>query len=70
MNHILSILKGWYYHLINKNILLLKQRLEICELCEEKKTDHLGDYCGACNCTLKLKARLKEEQCPLNKWKV
>ena len=42
-----------------------KDRLKICDGCEERK----GNSCNICGCNLQLKAKGKTFKCPLQKWK-
>jgi hypothetical protein len=41
-----------------------KERLSVCKSCEKYK---LG-FCMACGCAVKLKVKLKNAVCPLQKW--
>jgi hypothetical protein len=42
----------------------LRERLEICAACEEKR----GLRCQKCGCFVSVKAALFEAECPLQKW--
>jgi len=46
-----------------------KDRLKICNSCEEKKKSNYGDKCGLCGCIIKIKALYKLSKCPAKKWK-
>lgn len=61
----MSIIRGFTKLIKNENEGLSKDRLRICEKCE----DRAGIICGVCGCYLKAKTRDEEEKCPLNKWK-
>lgn len=66
---VVNIIKGWYFKFFNKNEQLAKKRIAICNKCESKVTIALiGDICDECGCVLEAKARVKDEQCKLNKW--
>ena len=45
-----------------------KERLEICSGCEYKEEIRLPK-CGKCGCYLAIKARMKNTNCPINKWR-
>lgn len=63
-----KIIKGTYYNLTGKKQDLADSRLAICNKCEHKITNKLGDICGECGCILNSKTRVKDEHCELNKW--
>ena len=64
-----NIIKGWYYNLFNKNEELARKRIAICQKCKScVHIEMLGDICDECGCVLEAKARVKDEQCELNKW--
>lgn len=64
-----NIIKGWYYNLFNKNEELARKRISICKKCKScVHIEMLGDICDECGCVLEAKARVKDEQCELNKW--
>lgn len=64
-----NIIKGWYYKFFNKNKKLATKRIAICKTCNScLHIDIIGDICNECGCVLEAKARVKEEQCKLNKW--
>lgn len=66
---IIHIIKGWYFNLFNKNEQLAIKRIAICKRCEHlEHIDMVGDICGKCGCVLAAKARVKDEECKLNKW--
>jgi len=47
----------------------VEDRIELCNSCEYK-TSALGvDVCNKCGCVIYLKARMKNAECPMNKWK-
>lgn len=64
MKKIGRIILGWYYWMTNRNNILAKARLEVCVKCPSRK----WNVCQECGCVLQAKARLKEEECPLDKW--
>ena len=66
---LINIIKGWYYLLFSKNEKLATKRIAICNRCDLKThVDMIGDICAECGCVLEAKARVKDEQCELNKW--
>ena len=66
---LISIIKGWYFYIFNKNEQLAKKRIAICKKCNSKThIDMVGDICAECGCVLEAKARVKDEQFELNKW--
>lgn len=66
---LINIIKGWYFRLFNKNERLAIKRIAICEKCDSRMhIDMLGDICAECGCVLEAKARVKDEECELNKW--
>jgi hypothetical protein len=44
-------------------------RLEICRACPYLRKRVGVEVCGLCSCVLELKTRLKDEYCPIEKWK-
>lgn len=66
---LINIIKGWYFYIFNKNEQLAKKRITICKKCHSRThIDRVGDICDECGCVLEAKARVKDEQCELNKW--
>lgn len=66
---LINIIKGWYFKLFNKNERLAIKRIAICKKCDSRMhIDMLGDICAECGCVLEAKARVKDEECELNKW--
>lgn len=57
--------EGYKNWLLNKNKELAKERLEICNSCENRTIMHT---CSICGCLLEAKVRTKKEKCPINKW--
>lgn len=45
---------------------VIKARLELCNRCPKLL---LTRQCGECLCFVDLKTKLKQEKCPLDKWK-
>jgi hypothetical protein len=41
-----------------------QERLTVCEWCERRE----GNFCNACGCVLALKAGMRSEDCPLQRW--
>ena len=66
--HPIKIIKGNYYRLKNKNLILYLSRYQKCKRCKELENTLIGQVCGICGCPLKSKLRVKEETCKLNKW--
>jgi len=44
------------------------QRIGICRRCPHAKSKLLGTNCELCGCNIRLKARVKSEECPVKKW--
>ena len=66
---LINIIKGWYFYIFNKNEQLSKKRIAICKKCHSRtQIDMIGDIYDECGCVLEAKARIKDEQCELNKW--
>lgn len=64
------IIIGWYYTFIGKNHQLLQERMKICDPCNKKIRITKNVYiCEVCGCLLHAKNRVKDEECPLGKWK-
>lgn len=63
------ISKGIYNYIFNKNKDISAKRTKICDNCKEiiiyGKDEKI---CGQCGCFIKLKTKVLEEKCPLNKW--
>lgn len=52
---------------------LYNQRIKICNSCPHKSYYvgcllPIGACCSICGCNLRLKLRIEEQHCPLNKW--
>jgi len=43
-------------------------RMNICGTCPQMKRGLMVSRCELCGCVLALKARMKNESCPLGKW--
>ena len=59
-----SIITGFWYWVTNKNELTYLKRLDTCNGCEFSRKY----TCGECGCFKQLKLRLKDSNCPLDKW--
>ena len=59
-----NIIKGFWYWVTNRNELTYRKRLDTCLGCDKNKRFN----CGECGCFKQLKLRVKEENCPLDKW--
>ena len=69
LNKLRNIILGTYYNICNKHDDLANERLSICKNCEYKIPLSLNmNICDQCGCILESKARVKLEECPLNKW--
>lgn len=64
MRKIKHIIIGWFFYLTNRHNELANKRLPICLECEHR----IKFVCGKCGCALQAKARIKEEECPEDKW--
>ena len=64
MRKIKHILTGWFLVLIFWDSPKAKKRRAICATCSER----VGFVCGSCGCVIAAKSRVKEEECPLDKW--
>lgn len=70
LEKLLHIIIGWYYTFIGKNHKLLQDRMKICDSCDKKIRITKNIYiCDVCGCILQSKNRVKDEECPLGKWK-
>lgn len=70
LEKISHIIMGWYYMFIGKNHELLQDRMKICNTCDKKIQITKNTYmCTICGCFLHMKTRVKDEECPLGKWK-
>ena len=49
-----------------RKIIDAKERMSICRKCE--KLNPLLVQCKECGCLLVLKTKMKNQDCPLNKW--
>lgn len=45
-----------------------QRRMSICRTCPKFKPDMC--ICGECGCSLQLKCRIADMECPLGKWKI
>ena len=61
--------------LLNKNNYLddqkkYNERILVCNRCPEQKFNRLAlqNQCKICKCLTDLKAKLKDESCPIGKW--
>ena len=69
MVKLIHIIKGWFYYIFNKNEQLARKRIAICQKCKScMNIAKIGKICAECGCVLEAKARVKDEQCELNKW--
>jgi len=48
---------------------LYTDRINVCYPCDKAESKFTGLFCKACGCNMKLKARIKNAECPLGKWK-
>jgi uncharacterized paraquat-inducible protein A len=75
MNKFLEITKSWITALnpSEEQQKRADQRIAVCNTCDFKKHNDVGDfyYCGQCGCPLKGKIYSPvEKSCPENKWPV
>jgi hypothetical protein len=47
---------------------LYTDRINVCYPCDKAESKFTGLFCKACGCNMKLKARMKNAECPLKKW--
>ena len=59
-----SIIIGFWYWLKNENKDLYIDRSSICSICPSNRRYR----CGECGCFKQAKLRLKDSNCPLDKW--
>ncbi len=75
MNKFLEITKSWITA-VNPNPqqqAIANQRIAVCDTCEFKKYNDVGDfyYCGSCGCPLKGKVYSPVyKACPEHKWPI
>lgn len=50
------------------NTKLAKQRKQICDSCEYKKTTLKVETCSKCGCVIVFKVKLDRSKCPISKW--
>ena len=48
---------------------LYTDRINVCYPCPESDRKITGLFCKVCGCNMKIKARVKQADCPLGKWK-
>ncbi len=48
---------------------LYTDRINDCFKCDKAEKKLLALHCKVCGCNMKIKARLKDAECPLGKWK-
>jgi hypothetical protein len=75
MNKFLEIAQSWITAVnpSEEKQLIADQRIAVCNTCEIRKYNEVGDffYCGDCGCPLKGKIYSPvEKSCPKNKWPV
>lgn len=68
VNQVNQIAKGFYNNLTGKEVPLYEKRIFICRGCPQIKEGLLGEMCKVCGCVLQSKARVREANCPENKW--
>lgn len=59
-----NIILGWFRFMFRPASPMAKERLKICETCDERR----GRFCGFCFCELDAKAEIEDEECPKNYW--
>ena len=67
-----NIVKGFSALARNKKYEFTDARLAVCRTCDKgyyKKEKYLRLFCAECKCFIPAKARVKDEKCPLDKWK-
>lgn len=64
MRKLSNIFLGWWFWITNFDAPLAQERLRFCKDCPSR----IGILCGECGCVLKAKARLMDEECPLDRW--
>jgi len=64
MRKIISIVLGWWFWATNRNNEMARARLLVCAKCPDRK----WFVCGICTCVLQAKSRIKDEECPMNRW--
>jgi len=45
-----------------------KKRINVCYPCDKSESKWTGLFCKVCGCNMKIKARMKDAKCPLDKW--
>lgn len=69
MMKLIRILKGHVQSVIERRQEdWVYDRRDICNKCPHKK-GVIRKWCGVCLCTIKVKTKFEDEECPLLKWK-
>lgn len=66
-----NIVKGYTALATGKKYEFTDARLAVCRTCDKgyfKKERIWRLFCAECKCFIPAKARVKDEQCPLNRW--
>lgn len=63
-----QILKGIKNIICGNNVVLGIRRKAICRKCEYKKVICNASFCKICGCSIKIKTRVEDGKCPMNKW--
>lgn len=61
------IAEGWKKMILSTDDDYSKSRYKVCKKCPER--NKVTGTCNVCGCLLKAKVKVKEEYCPMNKWK-
>jgi len=67
-----NIVKGFSALAVGKKYEFTDGRLRVCRTCDKgyfKKQKYLRLFCSECNCFIPAKARAKDAECPLDKWR-
>lgn len=68
MINIKHIIVGWYRRFFKPMTQEEKNRLEICNACDNKIKIGNEWVCSRCYCPIKSKVRVEDELCDMNKW--
>ncbi len=63
-----NIAKGWTAAALGIKYEFTDGRIRICRKCDKNYWIGRAIFCSICKCPIPMKARVKDEKCPLDKW--